>query len=297
MSQQFQKKDELIFSRSEIIESEIDEELARERERHARAARATRQRLAGTEADLLAIDHRKAALKMGEAKAGLASLELTAPHDGLLVFRRNRMGQPPRVGDTLWNGQPIAEIPELGTMVAEVYVLEADAGGLAAGKPASVRLESRPDVEHRARIARVDALARPRLRESPVQYFGVVLELERTDPAVMKTGQRVRAWLALEERASALAVPRQAVFERDGRRIVYRRAGGGFEPVEVTLGPAAAGTVVVESGLAAGDAIALRDPTRPDRPAGAEDDPNAPAEPGGPAGAPAAAPAGIAVVR
>ena len=81
--------------------------------------------------------------------------------------------------------------------------------------------------------------------------------------ATMKPGQRVRARIVLAEARGALVIPRQAVFERDRRTIVYRRSGWhGFAPVEVTLGAATLGRVVVERGLAAGNEIALMDPTR-----------------------------------
>jgi hypothetical protein len=51
------------------------------------------------------------------------------------------------------------------------------------------------------------------------------------------------------------------VFEKDGKRIVYRREHGGFVPVEITIGRQSISRVVLDSGLAAGDVIALRDPT------------------------------------
>lgn len=259
----FEKKDGLVFSRAEIVESEIDQELARNRESHAQATRRGKETLSGTELELLGIDMRKAEARIRRARETLAALTVVAPHDGVLVLKRNWRGEPVRVGDTVWNRQALAEIPDLAGMEAEVYVLEADAGGLAPGKPATVTLESRPGDEHAARIARVDALARPRFRGSPVQYFGVTLALDRTEPGVMKPGQRVRARLRLDERPKALTVPRQAVFEREGRTVVYRRKGDQFEPVEVALGPSGAGRVVVERGLRPGDAVALADPTRP----------------------------------
>ena len=112
-----------------------------------------------------------------------------------------------------------------------------------------------------AKIKKVDTLAKRRTGWIPVQYFGATLELARTDPAVMKPGQRVRAVLALDRRPDAISVPRNAIFEKDGKKIVYKRAGAEFTPVAVTLGPAAVGRVVVEGGLSAGDEIALRDPT------------------------------------
>lgn len=271
-SQQFQKKDETIYSRHEIIEADIDQDLAKDKEEHARGARRTREKLDATEMQLLAIERRKAELKRLQAEQGLRALEVTAPHDGVLILKRDFRGETIRVGDSVWNGQPLASIPNLTEMEAEVFVLEADAGGLAPGKRATVVLESRPDVAWPAEIRRVDPIAKPRLRGSPVQYFAVLLKLAKTDPQAMKPGQRVRATLFLEERKDALAVPRQAVFEQEGKRIVHVRRGDSFEPVEVTLGPASMGRVVIEKGLAPGDEVALIDPTRPARSRGEPQD-------------------------
>jgi HlyD family secretion protein len=282
-ARQFQKKDAGIFSRSEIIESDIDQELATERQKHAEGSQNTHRRLTGTEMSLLQIKVRQADAKIQQARAGLQALAVTAPHDGVLILKRNWRGDTTRVGDNVWNGQSLAEIPDLSAMQAEVYVLEADAGGLKAGKTATVAVESAPGVTYPARIQRVDALAKPRIPGSPVQYFGVTLELSKTDPRVMKPGQRVQAVLLLDQRKDTLLVPRQAVFDREGRSVVYRKGSRGFEPVEVKLGASTMGRIVVESGIAAGDLLALRDPTRP---AGAPEvkpvqRPSAPSRPSG----------------
>jgi HlyD family secretion protein len=262
----FQKKDETIFSRNERIESALDGGLAGARARHARAAEEGKKQVSQADLDLLAIQGHQADFKIGEARKGLAALSVTAPNDGILVYRRDYRGNMPRMGDTVWQQQPLADLPDLAQMEAEVFVLEADASGLAVGKPATVELESAPGSTYAARIARVDSLAKPRLRGSPVQYFAVVLEFRGTDAARMKPGARVRALLTLDEVPRALAVPRQAVFERGGRTVVYKRGdrGGadGFTPVPVTLGPSGMGRVVIASGLQPGDVVALGDPER-----------------------------------
>jgi multidrug efflux pump subunit AcrA (membrane-fusion protein) len=60
------------------------------------------------------------------------------------------------------------------------------------------------------------------------------------------------------------AIPRQALFEKEGKKLVYRRKDGKFEPVVVTIGSSSAGRVVVTRGLIAGDELALEDPTKDD---------------------------------
>jgi HlyD family secretion protein len=259
----FQKKDPLLYSRNDIIESQLDQELAVAKERHARELRHTREELGRADSALLAVDTRRAELKIRQARESLGALRMVAPHDGVLILKRNPFGVVPHVGDVAFSGMALAEIPELAAMEAEVYVLEADAGGLAVGRPASVEVEAAPGVERAARIVRVDAVAKPKLRGSPVQYFAVTLRLDRTDPRVMKPGQRVKALLRLAEERGALVAPWQVVFERGGRKVVYRRraGGAGFEEVPVTLGPAGLGTTVLASGVAEGDLLAMRDPT------------------------------------
>ncbi len=76
----------------------------------------------------------------------------------------------------------------------------------------------------------------------------------------MRPGQRVQADIRLEEAQDVIAIPRAALFEKDGRRLVYRQSSPRFTAVEVTVGPSSASRVVIEKGLAPGDRIALRDP-------------------------------------
>lgn len=263
LTAQFQSHDTEIFSRAEIIESEIDRDLASRRRDHARSVRGIRERLTAAELGLIGIERLKADLRIKQAGKALAALEVRAPHDGVIVFKRDWRGNATKVGDTIWPGEPVAEIPRLEAMEAKVYVLEADAGGLAKDLVASVFLEAHPNRTFPATVKKVAALAKRRVGWIPVQYFEIVLELERTDPEIMKPGQRLQATLQLDARSEALAVPRGAVFEKDGKRVVYKKNGSVFEAVEVTLGPSAVGRVVVEKGLEAGDVVALRDPTKP----------------------------------
>lgn len=256
----FQSRDPELFSRHEIIEADIDVSLATQKERNAVGSKREREALARTSRELIALDGRKAQLKVDKAERELAALELKAPHDGIVVLKRNWRGELPQVGQVVWSTQTLAEIPDLATLEAEVWVLEADAGGLASGRPAALSLEGEVGPPVPGKVKSVDALARPRLRNVPIQYFGAVLSLDATDPARMKPGQRVTATIDLGGETRAFVVPRQALFDRGGRTVVYRRAKGAFAPVPVTLGASALGRVAIASGLEEGDVVALVDP-------------------------------------
>lgn len=137
----FQRQDADIFSRYRIAESEIDQDLAKNKKEHATRVQGVRDRQARADRELLEIEMRKVQLKIDQAEKGLRALEVRAPHDGILVLTRNWRGEMPQVGMTIWRGFTLGEIPDVGVMEAEVFVLEADAGGLAPGQKAEVTLE------------------------------------------------------------------------------------------------------------------------------------------------------------
>lgn len=284
MARTLQTDDERILSRNEIIETRIDVGLAQAKADHARKVKSVEGTVSRSQIGVHEVSKRQAAAEVQRAEEGLQRLEIAAPHEGILVLERDWRGNGLRVGDTIWRGQKVAEIPLVSAMQAELFVLEADAGDLTEGLRAELVVEAHPSTTYEAKVSRVDTLAKPRHQEVPVQYFGVTLELQSTDPATMKVGQRVRATILLEEEA-AIVVPRQAVFEDDGELFVWREQGEGFERVAVTLGSSSAGRVVITEGLALGDRIALRDPNRSaDELLAADEEGESPKEPeaGGP---------------
>jgi len=260
-ARQFKFDDAEVFSRYQRVESQIDETLAGHKKEHAEGVLGVRDKLSAADRALVTIEQRKADLKIRNAEQGLHALEMRSPYDGILVLQHDWRGDVVRIGDTVWPGSPIGEIPDLKSMKAEVFVLEADAAGLAVGEKATLSVEGKPGSVITGKISQVDKLARPRFPRVPVQYFGATITLDHTDPALMKPGARVRAVLDVENRDGAFSIPRQAIFEKQGKKLVYRKRAGKFEPVPIEIGSSSAGRVVVTKGLAKGDEIALRDPT------------------------------------
>jgi HlyD family secretion protein len=256
---EFQTRDPEIFSRNQIIESGIDEQLSAARRDYADEARQIEASVSKNKIEQIAVEQRQAELAIARADKGLSNLELHAPEDGVILFERDWLGNVTKVGDSVWEGKTIASLPVLDQMEAEVFVLEADAGGLKVGKPARVVLESHTDQIYEATIASIDTLAKRPRNGVPTQYFGVVLAFKATEPRLMKPGGRVNATLVLDSQR-ALSVPRHAVFERDGKSVVYRWQSGSFQAVVVQLGATTPGRVVIAAGLTAGDDIALADP-------------------------------------
>jgi len=257
----FELKDADLYSRHQIVESTLDKTLQEKKSKGAEERLQVSGRLGAAGVTLGSIEADKASLRLHQAEKSLRGLTVAAPHDGFFVLERGWAGETAHVGATLWPGQKVAEIPDLSELEARVHALEADAAGLKPGLVCRLVIEGRPGEVHPAKVGAVQPVARPRDRGSPVKFFETTVSLDHTDPAFMKPGQRVEVAIALEKIEDVLAVPRGALFEKDGRRILYLRRSGRFQPVEVQVGPNSVSRVVITAGLEPGDEVALRDPS------------------------------------
>jgi multidrug efflux pump subunit AcrA (membrane-fusion protein) len=275
-AERFAAKDAQIFSRQQILDAEIDQDLAEHKAVSAHRLGDATARQAQAQIDLLGIQRNKADLKIRQARQGLDALVVRAPHAGFLTLERDWQGNSLRAGDQVWPGQKLGEIPDPTAVEALVFVLEADAGGLAPALEGTLVVEAHPGRSYPARVTRVDALAKPLRWNVPVQYFEAALAAEGADLAAMKPGQRVRAEIVLERIPSALLVPPQAVVAVDGAEVCYRREGARLVAVEVKVGARGWDRVQILSGIGAGDEVALRDPTGRSKPKAREDAPAPP---------------------
>ncbi|MEO8362349.1 MAG: HlyD family efflux transporter periplasmic adaptor subunit, partial [Vicinamibacteria bacterium] len=255
-------EDTRIFSRNQIIEGQLDRGVLEQRLTTTSQKKDATQKLTSVDMELAAIEGRKAELKLKRAETGLSAMRVTAPHDGILVFPMNWRGEVLNIGDAAWPGQTVAEIPDLSQLQARVFVLEGDAFGLAAGNKARIEVDGQPGLAYEAKVKRVDTLAKPRERGSPVKYFETWLDLPAEAFRQVKPGQRVRATILLAELADALWIPRGALFQKDGRRYVLKADGSSLRETDVTVGAATLSRIEVLTGLSAGDRVALSDPRR-----------------------------------
>ena len=258
----FSPQDPLIFSRHEIIDSQIDRDLSESKVRNAKGKLEVAALQGKTELEMLRIDRTRAEQKIERARKGLAALEVRAPHDGILLLRRSNYDEKIQPGMDVWPGMTLAEIPDPATMQARVYVLDADAAGLKAGCRATLRVEAHPDKAYPARVERVDPLAKRRNWNVPVEYFEAVLAPDHTDTATMKPGQSVTTEITLEEIGGALTIPPQAIFQIESKPVAFRREGSRFRTVQLRLGSRSLSRVQILGGLKEGDEVALRDPRK-----------------------------------
>ena len=242
--------------------------LERAKNRHDQAVRD----LAYREAAKGSLDAQRAAVQEAEQKAAtarktIADLTVRAPSSGYVQLAENTAGltviftgmQIPvfQLGDTARPGQTIAFIPDLSGWEVSTQIPETDRAFLAPGQQAVIRPKAMPGREFRGRVSLLGGSAGSAWNRT----FNCRIRLDESADD-LRPGMSVDVTLHVETLQDVLWLPSQAVFEREGRRFVYRQTPGGYITHDVTLVRRTESQAVV-TGIEEGATIALAEPGQP----------------------------------
>lgn len=212
-----------------------------------------------TEVGALAKRRDRAAARVQEMEDAIRRMTVPAPRDGTVVYVATDNGEKKKIGDSCWRGQSVLEIPDLGRMQADGEVDEADAGRVTAGQRVTLRLDSHPDDVFTGRVRLIGGAVRSHSETNPLKVVRLEIDLDRTDPQLMRPGMRFLGTVEIERAARAVVAPVEAVFTHPEGPVVYRRSRWGSEEVRPVLGRRNDRLVEIQSGLKAGDMISRRD--------------------------------------
>jgi multidrug efflux pump subunit AcrA (membrane-fusion protein) len=266
---EFLPRDEQIYSRREIIEGQLDKSYTEKKIVFADVRLELKGKVYLLDEAILMLERQKADTKISQIRKGLASLKLLAPSAGVVAYNDEGYfwgGFSLIPGRVVWVGMNLLNLVNPESMEAKCYVLEKDAGELRPGQPATVTLDPFPGLQYTGKVKQIDNLARPLDRDSPVKYFQTIVSLDKVDSKFMRPGIKVKTRIAAGKLKSALVIPRSAVAKKGDDSVAFvRTEAKRYEPVPVTLGQGDLVQVIVNSGLRAGQVLALNPPDlRPD---------------------------------
>jgi multidrug efflux pump subunit AcrA (membrane-fusion protein) len=169
----------------------------------------------------------------------LSQMEIAAPIDGMIIFLENRSqgwlnAQPFKVGDQVWRGASIAEIPDLATLEFEGKIEEIDRGAIHAGDEVRVRVDALPELTVNGDLTGITPLTQPGFEFPPTRSFRGYAPLQDLDPR-LRPGMIGSMDVIVDRIPNAVIVPSQAVFSRDGKPVVYVEEGDSYRPAEIEV--------------------------------------------------------------
>jgi hypothetical protein len=216
----------------------------------------------------------KAKLAMDQAQENIDKMHVPATMDGLVSIRKNRganefffsgMSLPDyREGDQVQPGSGIAEVIDSGEMEIISKINEHDRNNIKTGQSAEIEFDALPGHVFHGTVKTLGGMSRGRFWDEDLGgKFDVAIQLVDAD-ARLRPGLTAQVVVLGDEKKNVLYVPRQALFLRDGKRVVFAKRGAGFEQREVKVQSESESRAAIE-GLNAGTEVALIDPTTPRR--------------------------------
>src|SRR5947209_181253 len=214
----------------------------------------------------------KARLSMEQEEQNIKNMHITSPIDGLVVIHGNRdstggffmwgMTLPDyHVGDQANPGSPIAEVIDISHLEVSAQVGETDRINLKAGQTVELSVDALPGETFKGKVQTVGgATSHEFWDDNTRRKFDVAVQLDSTDPR-LRPGFAVRLNILGDNLSRAVSIPGGAIFDHDGKKVVYCKRNRGFEMQEVKVRALSEGRAIL-SGLPPGTVVALVNPEK-----------------------------------
>jgi len=223
----------------------------------------------------------KAMMEMKLAQQNIDNMTLRAPIGGIVALSQNQdsmsgivysgMEIPEyREGDQVTPGRMIAQIQDFGEIEIRSKVTETERGGLDVGQQIDVQVDSKPLKRFSGSIKSLAPSAASSSLMSSMSSYQDYLEGLSTrsfdatfeiDPKgeTLNAGVTARITIGTGQAEEVLSVPRQALFEKDGKQIVYIKQVSGWQAQTIQIKNLTESRAVVE-GISEGVEVALVNP-------------------------------------
>jgi len=145
----------------------------------------------------------------------------------------------------------VATIVNIDRVKVEVGLMDHEVKRVRAGQGVALEVDAFPEDEFVGGVTAVGSQADARTLSFPVR-----VEWENGEGQLLP-GMIARLWIRVEHHKGALVVPREIIHDEGGRFAVFAVKDSLAEKRFVTLGPGAEESVIVASGLEAGDRVVI----------------------------------------
>ncbi len=217
--------------------------------------------------------YNKAKLEMDQAQQNMDKMSVTAPMDGLISIQKNvdaaggffftGMSLPDyRAGDQAQAGSAIARVVDPMGLELTAKIAERDHNNIKANQPVEVVFDALPGHTYHGTVKSVGGMTTRLFFEGDAGgTFDVSIQLKDAD-ARLRSGLTAELLFLGDTRKGVLSLPRQAIFFKDGKHLVYVKQGKDYEQREVKIQAETESRAAIE-GLNEGTRVAMIDPTAP----------------------------------
>jgi HlyD family secretion protein len=163
-------------------------------------------------------------------------------------------------GDQVQPGSAIAQVIDPQGLEISAKIGEHDRSNIKIGQAAEIEFDALPGEIFKGTVKTLGGMStRDFFEDNSGGKFEVSIQFSSPDSR-LRPGLTAQVVILGDRKKNVLSVPRQALFLKDGKRIVYVKSDNGFEQREVKVQAENESRTVIEN-LKAGAEVALVDPT------------------------------------
>jgi multidrug efflux pump subunit AcrA (membrane-fusion protein) len=254
---------EEIVSRLQGEESKIDLEIAKEKLRVEEATVNLHQKSDAAKIASMKRQLDKAQQDVDVTNERIAKMEVHAPSSGVIVYLNNvsqgwMNAKPFKVGDQVWPGSGIAEIPDLKSLAMKGKLEETDRGRISVGMDVRIQVDPFPEKNYPGKLAAISPLVEQTFDWPPSRNFRAVGAFAEPDNR-LRPGMNGRLDIVTQRIPDAVSIPANALFTHMGRPTVYIQSRDGWSSKEVEVLARNPDEVAVK-GLDTGTKVSLVEP-------------------------------------
>lgn len=122
----------------------------------------------------------------------ISKLTVKAPKDGLVMYLADWQGEKAAVGETVYMGRTLIQLPSLDNVALKAEFSEPDTAKLSVGQEVKVIFEAYPEMSYMGAIAELGQAFYPKSVQNPQVVFEVEIELGDARPEVMRPGMKAK---------------------------------------------------------------------------------------------------------
>jgi HlyD family secretion protein len=201
---------------------------------------------------------------LADARNELNKSVVRAPFPGIVVHYemfRDNLKRKPRVGDTVWQNQPLLYLPDISAMIVNTQVREVDLHKISKRQNTTIQVDAYPDIRFAGTVTAIGVLATDNVEGGRGEkYFQVTVAMSGEDVR-LRPGMTARVYIHTAAVKNVLTVPTYAVFNEGGQKVCYIYNGSDLIKRDVKVGRQNEDVIEIVSGLSNGDRISLIKPS------------------------------------
>jgi len=194
-----------------------------------------------------------------DAKEQMDGLVIKSTKSGR-VFRAMYQGaRKVQLGDNVWNGMAVINIPDLTKMKVKITASEGNYKRINENDAVEYTFDAMPKNKAWGKIVKKAPVGQPIQQNSKIKVFEIEASVD-TSKLTPDPGLTTNCKIILKKIKNAIVIPQITIFEQDSMKVVYVKKSDKYEMRQILIGASSPKSAVILAGLQQNEKISFIKP-------------------------------------